>query len=232
MKSIIKSISIAIAKITIITSLIVLNFNLSSAQTGTDLHFKGGLSTPNDKIASVYSDENLTTDNITSGDLFNENSNLGYHVGLGLRVGISDMFDFVGGVEFHRFTRSEFKIKDPESREIYTMRSTQNIFPVNAGVNLKVINTDIFGVYGTAGLAYNYISNSVDYLTEESDFSVPLDLSPDDSRVGYFIGAGTDVNVGLLKLNLEIKYQHINFLGKEDGEEDKQFLAVSLGVIL
>ena len=55
MKSIIKSISIATAKIMIITSLFVLNFNLSSAQTGTDLHFKGGLSTPNDKIASVYS---------------------------------------------------------------------------------------------------------------------------------------------------------------------------------
>jgi opacity protein-like surface antigen len=232
MKSIINSFIIIIAKITIITTFCLINFNISSAQSGTDLHFKGGLSTPNDKIASVYSEENLTTDNVTSGDLFNENSNLGYHIGLGLRIGISDMLDFVGGVEFHRFTRSEFKIKDPESGEINTMRSTQNIFPVNAGVNLKIINTDIFGVYGTGGLAYNYISNSVDFLTEESDFSVPLDLSPDDSRLGYFFGAGTDLNIGLLKLNLELKYHHINFIGKEEGEEDKQFLAVSLGVVL
>lgn len=234
MKSYTKSIPILFAKIMIITTLFLFNFNYSQSQGGTDLHFKAGLSTPNNKIANVYSDENLTRENITSGDLYSENSDLGYHLGIGLRVGVSELIDFVGGVEFHRFTRSEFKIKDPNSNEVYSMVSTQNIFPVNAGINLNIINTDILGIYGTGGLAYNYISNTVDYKDEESGLSVPLnlDLSPDDSRMGYFFGAGTDLNVGLLKLNLELKYHHINFIGKAEGEKDKRFLAVSLGVVL
>jgi opacity protein-like surface antigen len=218
----------------LITSIMLINFNSAKAVGPLGLHFKGGLSTPNEKIARVYSNENLTSNNIGSGNFFTENADMGYHLGVAARIELSDMFHFVGGVEFHRFTRSEFKIKDPQTGEIHEFKSTQNIIPIHAGINLAFISTDVWNVYATGGFAYNYISNSVDYVTEESGVSVPLnlDLSPTDSRVGYFVGAGTDIDLQILKLNLELKYQHINLINKDDGEPDKQFLAVSLGIVL
>ena len=232
MKSNMNNLNIAFAKIITITSILFFNFNSAEAVGPLDLHFKAGLSTPNDKIGKVYSDENLESANIASGNFFTENAALGYHLGIGARIDLSDAMQFVGGVEFHRFPRSEFRIQDPESGEIYKLKSTQNVFPIYAGVNLVFINTELLDIYATGGFAYNYTSNSVDYVTEESDFSLPLDLSPDDSRVGYFLGAGTDLNLVLLTLNLELKYQHINLIGKEEGELNKQFLAISLGLVL
>ena len=216
----------------LITSIMLLNFNSAKAVGPLGLHFKAGLSTPNDMISKVYSNENLTSNNIGSGNFFTENADMGYHLGVAARIELSDMFHFVGGVEFHRFPRSEFKIKDPQTGEIHQFKSTQNIFPIHAGINLAFINTDLLNIYATGGFAYNYISNSVDYVTDDSDYSVPLDMSPTDSRIGYFLGAGTDLDLQLLKLNLELKYQHINLIGKDSGEPDKQFLAISLGVIL
>ncbi len=221
-----------VTRIIIVTSILFINFNLAQAAGPLGLHFKAGLSTPNDMISKVYSDENLTSNNISSGDFFTDNAGLGYHLGVAARIELTPMFHFVGGVEFHRFPRSEFKIKDPQTGEIHQFKSTQNIIPIHAGINLAFINTEVWNVYATGGFAYNYISNSVDYVSEESDYSIPLDMSPTDSRMGYFVGAGTDLDLQILKLNLELKYQHINLIGKETGEPDKQFLAVSLGIIL
>ncbi len=221
-----------VTRFLLITSIILINFSISSAAGPLGLHFKAGLSTPNDQISKVYSDDNLTSNNISTGDFLTENAELGYHLGVAARIELSKMFHFVGGVEFHRFPRSEFKIKDPQTGEIHQFKSTQNIIPIHAGINLAFINTDLLNIYATGGFAYNYISNSVDYVSNESNYSVPLDMSPTDSRLGYFLGAGTDLDLKLFKLNLELKYQHINLIGKDLGEPDKKFLAVSLGVIL
>lgn len=216
----------------LITSIMLINFNSAQAAGPLGLHFKAGLSTPNDMISKVYSDENLTANNISSGDFFTDNAGLGYHLGVAARLELTKMLHFVGGVEFHRFPRSEFKIKDPQTGDIHQFKSTQNIIPIHAGINFAFISTEVLNVYATGGFAYNYISNSVDYVSEESDYSIPLDMSPTDSRMGYFVGAGTDLDLQIFKLNLELKYQHINLIGKETGEPDKQFLAVSLGIIL
>lgn len=232
MKSKSRFTAFSVAKIIIITAIVAFNFNKSYATGPLELQFKAGLSTPNDKISKVYSDENLSSSNISSGNFFTENADLGYHLGAAARIELSDLFQFVGGIEFHRFPRSDFKIKDPQTGDIYQFKSTQNIIPVFAGVNFNFINTELFDFYLTGGFAYNYISNSVDLVDSKSNFSVPLDMSPTESRIGYFFGAGSDLNLGLLKLNLELKYQQINLIGKDTGEPEKQFLAVSLGVVL
>lgn len=232
MKSKSKFTALSFAKIIIITTIITFNFNSTYATGPLELQFKAGLSTPNDKISKVYSDENLSSNNISSGDFFTENSALGYHLGAAARIELSELMNLVGGIEFHRFPRSEFKIKDPQTGDIYQFKSTQNIIPIFVGANINFINTEFLDIYATGGFAYNYISNSVDLSDNESNFSVPLDMSPTDTRIGYFLGAGTDFNLGLLKLNLELKYQHINLIGKDTGEPDKRFLALSLGVVL
>lgn len=232
MKSINANSNRIVTRLLLVTSIILINFSVSSAAGPLGLHFKAGLSTPNDQISKVYSDDNLTSNNISSGDFLTENADLGYHLGVAARIELSKMFHFVGGIEFHRFPRSEFKIKDPQTGDIHQFKSTQNIIPIHAGINLAFINTDLLNIYATGGFAYNYISNSVDYVSDESDYSVPLDMSPTDSRIGYFLGAGTDLDLKIFKLNLELKYQHINLIGKDSGEPDKKFLAVSLGVIL
>lgn len=224
--------SVLATKIIIITTIALFNFNSSYSAGPLGLHFKAGLSTPNDKVSKVYSDEQLNTSKITSGDFFTDNAELGYHLGVAARIELSELFHLVGGIEFHRFPRSEFRIKNPDTGEIHKFKSTQNIFPVHLGINFSFINSELLGIYATGGLAYNYISNSVDYVAEESDFSIPLDLSPTDSRAGYFFGAGTDFDLQIFKLNLELKYHHINLIGKEAGEPDKKFFSVSLGVVL
>jgi opacity protein-like surface antigen len=194
----------------------------------TNLGFFAGLSTPNNEINNVYNSEKINLNSIASGKLIREASSLGYHIGAKARFSLSDNFSFTGSAAWHKFTESNIDVIDPTSGDTLARLTTvQNIIPITAGINFYIINSAI-GIYGTGELAYNYIYNSVDVQYE--DIPISLEKSPTDNRVGFGLGAGIDLDLQLLTINLEAKYNISNLIGKESNEATKSYFTVSLGV--
>jgi hypothetical protein len=64
------------------------------------------------------------------------------------------------------------------------------------------------------------------------DVSIPLnlDLSPNDSRVGFGLGAGVDLDLQIFNANIEAKYNMLNLIGKVSNEPAKAFYTLSVGI--
>lgn len=209
--------------------LLFLVFIFYSQADATNFGVLLGLSTPNDQVNNVYNRSNFDT----LGNLFREGTKLGYHVGLKLRVNMSDNLLFVGGIAYHKFPQSTIEVKDPTNNTevITTITTSQNAVPITAGVNFFIIKKFI-GLYAVGDLSYNYLFNTVDY--DKAGLAVNMismieQFDKSDSRIGFGLGAGADLDVQIVTLNLEVKYNFINLIGAKDGEEAKAFVSVSLG---
>lgn len=219
-----------------ITFLIILSFltvsNLYSNDDKMQFGFIFGPSTPNEHVDRIYNSDRLNTDSLMNGyaNYFSEAITTGYHVGVRLRYKLSDKAFFVGGFAWHRFPENQIYLTDPATADtLASFTNTTNIIPLNAGINFYLFKSFI-GVYGTADLTYNIISNTTDY--NHNDLGIPIaGLEPEvqDSRLGFGFGAGVDFNF-LFTGNLEVKYNYANLIGKVDDEQDKAFLTLSLGI--
>lgn len=209
--------------------IVALLFAASNAfAQGIDIGFHVGLSTPNDQISNVYNKDKISLNNDSIGNLASKGMDAGYHIAVKGRIGLSDNADFFVGFGFHRFPQTDIEVKDPVSgNTLATLASNTNIIPITAGLNLYLLRTGL-GVYVSGDLAYNYISSSLDYTGAGID--IPISKTPSDSRLGFGVGAGIDVPLGLIMLNLEAKYNYLNLIGKEDSEGTKNYLSFGLGV--
>jgi len=201
-----------------------------TAVSQTSIGFYTGLSTPSEQINNVYNSELLTAENF-SGKMKRNAVDLGYHIGTRLRFGLGDDFVFIGGIAFSRFPQSKIIVTVPNANGVDTLRATlsttQNIIPVSVGLNYY-LSTKLVGIYGIGELTYNYLINSID--AEYYGASIPLDQSPTYNRVGFGLGIGTEVDLKLFTLNVEGKYNLVNFIGGDSNEKPKSFITMSLGV--
>jgi hypothetical protein len=201
--------------------------NYSTAKSLMGIGFFAGLSTPNDQINNVYNSNNI---NIGNGfaDLLREGTKLGYHLGLKGRLSLADNVAFTGSAAWHRFPDTKLTMVDPDTKqEIGTLVTSQDIIPITAGINYYLIDSGV-GIYGTGELSYNYFANSVSVQSTQGDILIPGE--PDGGRVGFGIGAGIDINLVLVNANLEAKYNVSNLIGKSDGEQNKAYYTLSLGI--
>jgi hypothetical protein len=209
--------------------LIVFGFLFTSSAYSTEIGFVFGLSTPNDQVNNVYNGNPFKSID-SMQNWYKQGANSGFHIGLRARFDMSDNFNFVGGIAWHRFPQSKIEISDTQSRVVLaTLKTTQNIIPISAGVQFYLIKS-IVGVYGIGELTYNYISNTVDVTYAGQDIPLNLNLNPTDSRIGFGIGAGADLDIKLVKLNLEGRYNLANFIGATAEEKSKAYFSLSLGV--
>lgn len=187
-----------------------------------------GLSTPNDMINDIYNKDVINWDN-GIGSLAREGTKLGYHLGFRARLSLSKDYDFTGGMTINRFPQTTIQVKDPSDPDsiIQELQTNQNIFALAAGLNLYIYKSAI-SIYATGEMQYNYIANSVDF--SFNDIFIPISQSPSDSRVGFGFGAGIDLVIKPIRLNIESKYNIINLIGQDDQEDMKSFLSLSLGL--
>lgn len=200
----------------------------SELKAQTSFGFYGGLSTPSEQISNVYNSDSLKTENVV-GTLKRSAANTGYHVGARLRLGLGEDLVFIGGISLSRFPSSKIDIVVPNGTDTIrtTLTSTQNIIPIAVGVNYY-LTKKLIGVYAIGELSYNYLTNSIDGTIQGVNF--PLDRSPTYNRVGFGLGAGMDIDLKLLTLNVEGKYNLVNFIGSEEGEKSKSFVTLSVGI--
>lgn len=185
-----------------------------------------GLSTPNEAVSSVYNNMSLGS---LEEDLSNAAS-LGYHFQVKYRFGLGESIRFAASAGLHRFPEADLVIKDPRDGKTYTFVATSNIIPITAGLEYSIVKSGI-GVFLAGDLAYNYFSNSLDLKT--GDASVPIGINKDAaySRVGVALGAGVDLDLKILSLELTGKYHLTNLINKEKGEPERSYFALTLSAM-
>lgn len=204
---------------------VIISYN---AQAGSGLGFFIGLSTPNDQINDVYNSDKLAE--ISTGNLYREATSSGFDIGAKLRLPVNDNLTIFGSIGWNRYPQSKIEVKDPSNTDgppIATLLTTQNIVPIGFGVNFYPFQSHL-SVYGTGELTYNYLYNSVE-LDVGSDFNL-TNKSPSYNRIGAGFGAGIDLDLEIILLNLEAKYNFANLIGKSEDEKSKNYLTLNVGV--
>ncbi|MGQ9819517.1 MAG: hypothetical protein ACUVQ1_06295 [Candidatus Kapaibacteriales bacterium] len=215
---------------TIILLLFLASFAFVSPSLSQSFSFQisSGLSTPNNEINNVYNSESINL-NGKLGEIIRQATKLGYFIGINANLPLSKNFVFNSGISLHRFPQSELKIIFPgqPSDSVY-LKSVQNIIPISIGVNWYIFKSPL-SPYITGNLSYNYIVNSIDIVKMNTE--LPVATSNQQSRMGAGFGIGIDLNLQILTICLEIKYNYINLIGKTSNETNKNYLDIGLGII-
>ncbi len=188
----------------------------------------GGLSTPSDEINNVYNSDFVTNDDFV-GNLLRQSSGFGFHIGSRLYLELDEELALVFGIALHRFNESRLDVYDENGEElIAVLQATQNIVPISVGLDYPVYKGFV-GFYVAGDLQYNYIFNTIDIV--RNDLAIPFADEPTNNRVGASFGAGVEIDLAALILDLGLRFNHANIIGKEDNEGDKTYLTFNLSVL-
>lgn len=212
--------------------IILILFTVSSGEVFPALHvgFVGGLSTPNERVNDVYNRSRLFYGEETFSEITREAVGIGYHIGIRGRMPLSDDLNFIAGIEYHRFPESELRLSDtaqPSDPEYAVYSTRPNVLSFLAGLDYYLFYS-LLDVYLCGDLQYNYLSGPVEHF--RNDHMKLPELNPTYSRVGFGLGAGADLNIDLLKINIEMKYNVANMIGKTGDENTKGYFCLSFGV--
>ena len=186
-----------------------------------------GLSTPSDNVNDVYNTSLLTSQDV-SGILYRDATRLGYNVGARLSINLEGNLFFYGSASLHRFPSTDIRMLKPNTDTLLaTISTVQNVVPIEAGCSLYLLRKSL-GLYLLGGLTYNYITNTTEIKLPNNTPQFPVEKDPTNNRVGFSGGAGIDLDVGLIAAGLEVRYNLINFIGKETNEQNKSFITVNL----
>lgn len=214
-----------------ITCIVIAGFLACISPTETRSQSLGiglGLSTPNDAINSVYNSDVIEGSG-SVGNFLREASELGYNIGARYYLPMGDDLTLAFGVSYHRFPETDIRVVNPQTNEeIAVLRTEQNVVPISAGFEFPFFR-QVLGVYVAADLHYNLFFNSVSIV--RNDIALPFDTSPSYSRAGASIGAGVDFDLSLFTLDLGLKYNHANLIGKETDEPNKTFVTLNVMII-
>ena len=221
-------------KIIIVILILVVINNKANADNSMHLGFFGGLAIPNEKVSQFYDDakKGIQLDTITWGKYFLEKAaNIGYNLKMQGRIELTNNFIFVPSIGICRFSEGIYDLIVPFSNNdtaIATTQSTANIIPISVGINTYLFKK-FLSPYINADLVYNYMSYSYDIVWNKN-FALPIATSTTMHRLGYGIGAGLDINLSLISLNFETKFNVANII-KYDDEPPKNYFTFLLGII-
>lgn len=194
---------------------------------GLKLGISFGVATPSDRIAEVYQFPR-TIDSLSY--TYDVASSLGMHLGARFRLGMSENLSFSGGVAFNRFPDQQQTAVLSDGRKI-AVQTVTNIVPVHAGLTFLFMRSMLVP-YASAELMYTYrsvaLSSGRDVLT--AIIAPEQEIEPRTSRFGASLAAGLEVNLGGFSPFFEVRYLFSNLIGRENGEPERNFLNVMVGI--
>lgn len=210
-------------------AVIFLSATLNSRAGDISVWFFGGLSTPNDDLAMLYNEKTLDKNFEKPSSFIIGAAEFGWHLGINPRIGIGEDTYLDFSVSYTSFPASTTKVVDPETGANLPFFDTEtSVVPIKVGVDYYLIHS-LIGLYVKGDIGYNYISNTIsDISTLYEEISTLKNQA--FGRFGAGVGVGVDLNLPLVDAGLEIEYNWMNLIGKEDNEAAKNYLGVSLRV--
>lgn len=211
-------------------TVIFFSTTLNSRAGDISVWFFGGLSTPNDDLSMLYNEKTLDENFETPASFLIGATDFGWHLGINPRIGIGEDTYLDISVSYTSFPASTTKVLDPETGTNLPFFDTKtSVVPIKVGVDYYLIHS-LVGVYVKGDIGYNYISNSITNIKDLYEEITTLE-NQTFGRFGAGVGLGVDVNLPLLMdVGVELEYNWMNLIGKEDNEADKNYLGVSLRV--
>jgi hypothetical protein len=175
----------------------------------------------------------------TNNDVSLEKFNL---INKDLKAGINANFrikfdrDFVTytiNAGWNKFSISDVTISDPQTKEVYDLSLSQNIFPLSPGIQLNLIRLSPIKIYIAGDVSLNIIKNSIDIKKKISSQNIPIPvIFGDDTeyRGGVAPGVGVEIDLGLLTLDVNAKLHYMNIINKKDNEPTTSFLMTNVSV--
>lgn len=186
-----------------------------------------GPSFPSDQLGNVY---NIATES-GEGDAYEFASSLGFHVGGRIRYGLSENFSLAGGISYHRFPNQELTFTS-ESGATLQIKNVSNIIPINAGLIFRMPLAAIVPYIG-AGAVYvhqNVTMSEGDGVFSQI-FSNGQEIEPTTNRMGADVSLGIGFNLVVVSPFIEFRQTWSNLIGKEDNEQTKSFMSLSVGLL-
>jgi hypothetical protein len=222
--------------------IIVLTYNSyqvksNEVRQGLRIGISAGLAIPNEQVTQFFDEarHEFSFDSLRNFGYFVKDKavNVGYNFEIEGRIELSNHFTLVPSFGIARFSQGTYTVELPYTEIGDTahllVKSTANIIPISVGLNGYLFKS-IIGVYATANLAYNYISYSYDIGSDDYS-AIPISTSDAVSRLGYGFGAGVDISLGLVTLNLEAKFNSTNIIKMNSVEPSKNYGVFSVGVV-
>lgn len=158
-------------------------------------------------------------------------TSLGYHVGARGRAGLDDAVSLSFGVAYHRFPSFTLNLTDSTGRRLSFATAT-NIVPINVGLALRA-PISLFEPYIQGDVLIVHHSTTI----SEGDKSILLNLvdpgvevEPAYTRFGAQLSAGIGMNIAGMQPFVEFRYAWTNLVGRPDGEQQKAYASISVGL--
>jgi len=224
-------------KTIIILILFIISVNKLNAENSMHFGFFGGLAIPNDKVSQFFNDtkQHVKVDSVdTLGNYFlDKAANIGYHLKIQGRIELANNFTFVSTVGISRFNEGRYDLIVPLGNNdtvLAITQSTTNIVPISVGINAYLFKKFLLP-YINADLVYNYVSYSYDIVMKENIY-YPITKSPTTMhRLGYSVGVGIDIDLYLISLNIETKFNAVNIIKYDDKEPTKSYFTFLVGIV-
>lgn len=221
-------------KHTLMFAIVAIIFSIN-AFAQVKMGVRAGLAIPNDELTNKYQRLRDSSGKDYGQSILNEAVG-GYYVGGSVFIDLGKDFTLIGNAGFNRFREQEIAVNDPlnQDKKLATLFVTRNIIPIEAQIRYMPIQVSILGIYGIAGVSYCKISESTDiaYEGNTAGLSIPVQTSIGNDRIGINYGLGLEIDLGAVKPIIEFKANIANLLGRDDGEEIKNFYNLTIGVIL
>ncbi|MGE5805504.1 MAG: outer membrane beta-barrel protein [Ignavibacteria bacterium] len=146
----------------------------------------------------------------------------GYHFGAKLKIDFPLLpITPVGFVTYSRYSGDELTTNG-------TIRTSQSIWSIGAGGEYELFLAPSISPYIAADLSYN---NFGDFKSENpvNEIGIIGQSLIGGSKVGGAIGIGAEV---IYHFDLSIKYQFLNWIGKEPGEETVSVMNFNLTLLI
>ncbi|NQW29301.1 MAG: outer membrane beta-barrel protein [Ignavibacteria bacterium] len=186
-----------------------------------------GPSVPSDNLKQVYELANFKDQSVA----YDFATSLGFHVGARARYGWTEALSFCGGVQYTKFPDQNIVFTNGQGVR-YEIQTTTNIIPVFAGLTFFPFQF-VATPYFSGEVLYSYRSTSVSNGKSilQDVLSPGTELEPKQSRAGAALAFGIELHLAGLQPFVEAKYIMSNLVGKADGELDRSFLNISVGLI-
>ncbi len=217
---------------TIIASMLIFLSPTISKADFLDFWLYGGIATPNDHIATVYTENWLNKVFSEPEEFFIGSSDYGWTIGVNPRFELDDRAHLNISLSYLNFPAATSKVVNPNTKEVEPFFDTKTtIIPITVGADYYLTDS-MFGLYVKADIQYHYLSNTIEDINDA--YSEVTNLG--NQKIGRFgagVGAGIDIDLPLaFDLGIEVNYNWINLIGKDDDEFDKEYLGMLLMIRL
>jgi len=205
--------------IVLLVSIIVTAFPLIGMGS-LEFTAKVGITVPNDELGQMYDSRNNTEESDNLIIQQNSGATAGWTVGFKALMPLSNLFHAYIHAGIHELGENNYTIYSEEGQQEGFIVAEQFIIPAGMGMEMHLLDSAATDLYFTGQINFNYLSSYNKTLTSLE--------GPSSSNIGYGLGIGSNFDLGLLGLNIEVLFSALNL--SESNRGLKTLTSLTIGM--